>query len=85
MKRICICDLLGLVDKWAKEDSFPIVKVEYRNTFVEGQVSIERYLVPEHISGASPTEINVGGEEVPLRSIKSIEIEGTCYVIEENI
>ena len=84
MKSITIFDLLGLVDRWSKEESFPIVKVEYKNTIVEGKVSIGRYLVPDYISKVSPTEINVGGEEVSLRSIKSIEIEGTRYIVDES-
>lgn len=78
------CDLLGFVGKWLEEKSFPMAKVEYKGTIVEGQVSIERFIVPNYIPKALPTEINVNGEEISLRSIKAIEMEGTRYVIKEN-
>ena len=83
-KKISICDLLGFVGRWLEEDIFPITKVEYKDSVVEGQVSIKRTLIPDYIIEALPTEINVGEEEISLRSIKSIEMEGTRYVIKEN-
>lgn len=82
--RITLCELFGFVGKWLEEKSFPIAKVGYKDTIVEGQVSIKRISAPSFIFKALPTEIDVGGKEIPLDRIKSIEMDGTRYIINEN-